>query len=676
MSIVEDYLRQPSFINVVLSVWFRELDFMYDIVSNTEASDLWHRNELSSYLHPRFAALLSIMLALTAQLHARDLDVCLDISFGDHVSSASLITPAVSLARSRLEAVLTYPEGAHDILAEQLQAHFLLCAFYKNTGQKEQYRALLLQGISHFFNASYHIMDAFDEDCCDSTNMMATAPNSLRILTPTQRGLVRRIFWNFFVCDRLFVMLGGASTSYMINVSHCDIWLICRDEEGCRSVQEVCQESRRSSKSKHSRSGTRQIGSLVGNDQSESLTLDPLLPYTDSKTGSVSAYIEALVDIAATSGRCLDVVGDIRSRRRQAATKEQIGEQCSDQASIIEDEMENLRRVYCFSSHDAVIRCSDAFHAMDPRQRQVLKLTVLRLQRDLAMEMSSLLRGVVPEMGDWLEERQSSTARALLKHGLAATLDVPPCSMGWIFFLHFVAEPTRSLLNAVHGHHKEASSASAKENVSLAMRGRNLLCLIAVQSCSSVALTWAHQLCERFAETILDPCAFRATEVGEQEHDESIAQSFGVFRAAHEAIRDVSRSISANKFADAFIRLRAVKLVRSGSRNSSDASEISTLFSTGDGHRSPHVSRPQMATSKTTNSGVSSHEDETTDTAFAGILMDNSVDKGIVSRPALDSNEAPQHWTEMEASTALDMLLSLPSPLVPYLTAADEDAGV
>lgn len=666
MTTVEDYLRQPIFVDVLLSMWFRELDFMYDIVLGTEASELWQCGELNSASYPKFTALLATILALTAQLNAVDLDACLDSCLGDHPPSQGLISPALALAELRIEAVTMRPEDAASILPEHLQAHFLLCAFDKNTGQLNKYRAKLVQGISHLFNASYHILDAFeyDQSLNDAPHCMtavSSTPASIRSLMPAQRHLVRRLFWNLFACDRLFVMLGGVPSSYMINVFHADIWLPSHSGRR-RHVHDVCAGN---DDGQHSSPHTPfHTGRFLSNTDGKTLG-------AEAGSAPVSAYIEALVYIAATCGRCMDCVAAIRAYRHRKFVGEEekeVVQQCLKQASIIEAEIKDLRQAYCTSGQEGgrLVSIRGALAQTCARQRQVLMLTVLRLQRDLALEVSSVLYGVVPERRAWLDAQQTSTAHALLKHGLAATLDFAPRSMAWIFFLHYIAEPSRSLVEALY-RCTTLTATLGRECLSLAVRGRNLLCLIAVQSGSPLAFEWAHGLCTQLSETIMDGCAFGVAEVEELQHgheqDEAMIHSLRVFRAAQSAVQDLSRSICADEFADAFARLHAVKPA-----SSSRSSE--SLCKTND----PHYQRttPQLAAQPSDTDGEDVHN-SAVDVLHIPHLFMMDMDEDEL----LEANMASQQfdvlpWTEMEGSTALDMLLSLPLPF--FAAHEDHDA--
>ncbi|PWN86505.1 hypothetical protein FA10DRAFT_270072 [Acaromyces ingoldii] len=444
---------------------------MYDSFRATEVEVLWQKQELDGKRHPEYIPLLAAALALAAQLHGADLAASVAALHGPWPLSGTVISAALSLAEDRLDTVFAEPDEHLDCMPESLQASLLVCSFYKNTGQANRYRAKLYSYISSLLNLSYHLLDSYPSDKGKETE----APPSLANLTIQQRSLVRHLFWTFFACDRLYIMMGGPASSYCINARHCDVWLLAGPR--ARHVRDLCCPRPSSRHEGHLRSG----------------------PSVEKEAGA-SHFIWAMTEVAAVAGHCTDSLNQLRSLQAEASMEE-FREACIRQVCEVEADVDTLDVDVAAQVHDA-------------RQRHVLTLTIYRLRRDIALALASLLP--LPLAGpyqSWLLHKEVESAKALLLRGLEVPIDVAPRAMGWIFYLHYLAEPTFGLLKAImsarstrsdyddNGSGGDGGAHLDVESIFEAvLKGRNLICLVARESGVPLALDLARKVCRMLQE--------------------------------------------------------------------------------------------------------------------------------------------------------------------------------
>lgn len=567
---------------------------MYEVGVDTELHNTWSRGGLDSKSHPQYAAALACVLALTAQLCALDLNFCLDRHFTSRPLCQDIVLPAASYAEESIAAIFADPHKHAHVLPEHMQAHILLCALEKNKGNLAKYRQHLLAGISTFFAASYHLLDTFTP-----SNTPTEAPDSLRALTPAQHGLVRRLFWLLFSCDRLFSIFAGDSTPYAINVRHVNIWLLHRQHQA-RHVHDVC---------------------LAGSGNSSSPPAVVNSPGPQS--GAVSSFMEALVDVAATAGRCADYAA--AARTHPAAQGEL--EAWLEQAKMVDVEISRLRALYCETSPLDGAAC--------PRQKQMLSLTVLQVQRHMAVEMSTLLCMITSARTAWLDDWQISTARILLEHVLGAVVHLAPRSMAWLFFLRYIAEPSRALLSAFESG-EESHLRDWQHSLVLAVRGRNLLCDIAAESGAGLAVQESNGLCEHLSRVLEEICSQARSG---PHHDDVYAGAWRDLCAAKEAAQDTRRALDVDQIANALALF---------SQDSSSQQQLGASFGVDELNvfqRGPELSLDgQFPSASDIFFAHSSEKDE------QGMLPSMSADDNAFST------------TEMDVSSALGLLLSMPVP--------------
>lgn len=193
--------QQHALLDAILSIWFRELDWMYDIVRGTPFERKWCLygvDAIASSEHQSSHALLFAICALVHQLMPGDAEAASfalsrnadgHAMFDTFASScwkkARDLVDAVNLECNKIEANSTcrYEQRENALPLEIFQASLLVCAYAKNTGNPALYRELLYQDIARLQHARIHDWFTF-------------------YASQEQKHLAHRIFWAYYTYDR------------------------------------------------------------------------------------------------------------------------------------------------------------------------------------------------------------------------------------------------------------------------------------------------------------------------------------------------------------------------------------------------------------------------------------------------------------------------------------------
>ncbi|PWN31540.1 uncharacterized protein FA14DRAFT_88449 [Meira miltonrushii] len=495
-----EQLTDKRFVDVLLTFWFQELDYMYDAVNNTALHLNWKANALD--LSPRsvFRPLLAVLLALTGQLRPRELDRAFRDARVLAPSSAHLAPRAFDFAIRFTDDYLdTYDPTKDVFVLEYLHASMHVMAYLKNCGRKTHVRNRIARDISCLQLAHIHLLDS---------NSPRNRSNLFK--TPLQRQSARRLFWSYFQYDRFYIMIDNAS-SYCLQANQCDIWM-CDEVGQMMHIQDLCREI--------------DVSSMLDEQPSQPinnparLKSKPLLATIEEvQTCKVearliapfSSFSSAMLQAAAIGGKTTDAVLHIplTSLDPNAAASEEVMEalRCFTAAGTLDKQLLQLQNRYevefgVAKSFKGPLRASSS-----QWQNNVLCITLAKLRRDAAV----CLGMAIPRIADdptWLNRRRVETAATLLQYALVLPQDFHHSALCWSFFLFYISEPIMELMYSALD--QSIVPWQAQEILKLALQGRNLLCHIARESQMNLALQLARDICHCAAIEVLQRCDVQA----------------------------------------------------------------------------------------------------------------------------------------------------------------------
>lgn len=194
------FLSNSYFLESVLSLWFRELDWMYDIVRGTPFERRWKNLGSSSLtgdeiVNSRYHPLLCAISALVFQLLPGD-TFAMFFALGWNKKMDKTEALAMRLfdkAKSDVDFLheqipqtvneLQHSPSMSYIPLEAFQASLLLCAFVKNLGKPALYHERICRDIARLQHAGLHRYGT-------------------KFIDENDRKLAHRLFWAYFTYDR------------------------------------------------------------------------------------------------------------------------------------------------------------------------------------------------------------------------------------------------------------------------------------------------------------------------------------------------------------------------------------------------------------------------------------------------------------------------------------------
>lgn len=495
-----EQLTDKLFVDVLLTFWFQELDYMYDAVNNTALHLNWKANSLDLSSRSVFRPLLAILLALTGQLRPRELDKAFRDAKVLAPSSAHLATRGFEYAIRFTDDYLdTYDPTKDVFVLEYLHASMHVMAYLKNCGRKTHVRNRIARDISCLQLAHIHLLDS---------NSPRNRSNLFK--TPLQRQSARRLFWSYFQYDRFYIMIDNAS-SYCLQANQCDIWM-CDEVGQMMHIQDLCREI--------------DVSTMLHEQPSQPfnnparLKSKPLLATMEEVQmckvearliAPFSRFSSAMLQAAAIGGKTTDAVLHIplTSPDPNAAASEEVLEalRCFTAAGTLDKQLLQLQNRYevefgVAKSFKGPLRASSM-----QWQNNVLCITLAKLRRDAAV----CLGMAIPRIADdptWLNRRRVETAATLLQYALVLPQDFHHSALCWSFFLFYISEPIMELMYSALD--QSIVLWQAQEILKLALQGRNLLCHIARESQMNLALQLARDICHCAAIEVLQRCDVQA----------------------------------------------------------------------------------------------------------------------------------------------------------------------
>ena len=505
-------LQHPACIDALLTLWFRELDWMYDICRGTMLERLWRERGAAALIDDRhrdkFAFLVLAISAITCQMAPGDAStVFFTAGWNIGLDQLELMADACfRAADGRIEQLFgSAPQHVGDsghcyvleaVPLEAFQASLLLCAYCKNLGKPALYRERLFLEIARLQRAGLH-------------QRMTRFPSA------EHRTLAHRLFWAFFTYDRLAIALDPLP--YSLVAAHADMYL--QDEDGeVRHIYELCGIP------------------------------DPLTA-THFQGGSeyaLSPFLTRMARLAALVGKYTDQLAMLRTRLGIAPDSvvgqylEQIAVQADTELSLFEQALRasasaasNMHPTANAGYTQVGMQIQPCTPTLLPAQRHVVLMTIGKLRRDVAKRLMQYVAGYLP-IPRSLERQRLAGARALLERAFAVPNEVPMRNMGCSFFIFFISEPVREILGDLDSgyYDLEREQDTFQHDLTCVLRGRNFLTLIARETRSKLARTVAQETSHYAREVLRAPLGPEDSVLAEMDKQDGLLDVAAVVEPA------------------------------------------------------------------------------------------------------------------------------------------------
>lgn len=441
----DSLVREITFLRRVLSVWYRDIEWMHSLLRGTAFDKIMNKNLdlVNSEKHmERFGGLIYSIIGLCALMYPSDVEgclVCMPSGAERHgfYTASSVRVAAYERTEQWLEA-LAKRSPVNEWKAEAFQTSLIHGMHIKYTGNWNLYREASGRDMDRLQRAGYHNL----------SDMIAKDLNDDEIVARYT------VFWRYFCHDRISSLFDGIP--YTIQARNSDMWLF---EEGLEPIhiRQLCRDSG--------------AGYIAEGSISESPPVDNRLARRLEEV--LSPYTLAMNKLAALAGRCGDRLNTM------------------SQASLSDN--------YVRAEHIAAETDDDLF-AMESKidmtqfsmgELPMITLTIARIRRDITTRLSrhiAKLHKAAPQgeeaMVQTLNRRCLNTAKSLIRQGTSVLGGTPIRAIAMPFFSLFVAETMVELLTSVEqsvttsGGHATLDSES-KDDLKHALIGRNFLVLIA-----------------------------------------------------------------------------------------------------------------------------------------------------------------------------------------------------
>lgn len=176
----------PGLANVVVTIFFRDLDYMYDILGDSQSEREWRSSPDGcfdgGFYSYRYGPILLAVCAIACQIYSCDVEAAILLQSGELADAAWLGECCWKEARLRIDREYTIEKDGFPPL-EYFQASLLCHAYIKNTGDRGSYRDYIFRDISRLQRQGLH----------RQRSDYASAE---------EEALANRIFWAYFAYDR------------------------------------------------------------------------------------------------------------------------------------------------------------------------------------------------------------------------------------------------------------------------------------------------------------------------------------------------------------------------------------------------------------------------------------------------------------------------------------------
>lgn len=504
-----EVLQDQQFLQVLLQVWFSQLDYMYDSVSQTRLHQLWISHSLKIESHSSLLPLVSAILSLTCQLAPERLDAALVRCSSISRSSSSLLLPSFEYAKSASDALLGGFDLASDLsdqVVDHLHASLLVAAYLKTADKKVEYRTRLSRDIAFLHCIGIHTLDKNKEDNLDSAVEEA----------------LRRLWWSYFQYDRFYWLMDNGFP-YLIRRSQCDISFT--DHTGTKHHITGQDAMHQSSLLPTFKLGSRGHTTTCNAQERRSSRFTSMMIGIAVATEYISDRLTELDRLLSCFSR-----GLISAVQLEVAVNAAIAD-FNATFSLLENQP---------SPPSPAEQTS-----VQVRQDHVSTITLNTLRYKASTTLANLTAHVSIGVRDRLSSLTIEATAALVERALGLTADLGPTELRWAFFINYIGQSTMDLARWLLD--RGTQTASTRSLVGLVVRGRMLLCLIAKDSHQRLPTRVAGEVCAHAAKLFSGIDATVERNVGDVQrttvdaiHAQEVWQSFAHRRSADKRMGESS----------------------------------------------------------------------------------------------------------------------------------------
>lgn len=468
---IEGLVREPAFLDRILAIWFREIDWAHNIIRNTPFDRTMIANPelVNSQEHmDKYGGLLYAIVAMTALVVPSDVEAVLvgicsakarhGFYSGDGVGKA---------AHARAEEWMTEKARTSDVEtwnSEVFQTALVHGSYIKYTGNWNLYREASSRDMDRLQRARYnHLIDMVHSGLEDEE--IASRYN---------------VFWRFFTFDRISSLFDGVP--YRIQARNADTWLFIRGLAPVH-IRALCQDSG--------------AGPLRGEATTEVPDLSPRL--VEQLENRMSNYSRVMVQLAALAGRCGDRLNSM------------------GQGSLA-DNYVRAEHIAAETDDDLLsLEATIPMNALEPQEHPMVTLTIARIRRDVTTRLSRHIAkqhrsapGGEDAMVQTLNRRCLNTAKSLIRRATSVCGFTAVRAIAMPFFTLFVTETMVELLTSVEEYAMHSTpcgslDSESKDDLKHALIGRNFLVLLSRLSEMQLNKMVTHKACSHVS-AVLQAC--------------------------------------------------------------------------------------------------------------------------------------------------------------------------